>query len=85
MNIVVKLLLFRLTMSKAISLEVIHIFEGEINKQNIPKLSTHIRINGEMYSIVSPNFEQTEGKVRLKTLFDANIFEDQKIKYTVNS
>jgi hypothetical protein len=38
-----------------------------------------------MYSIVTPNFEKTKGKVKLKTLFNANVYEDQKISYTVNS
>ena len=52
-----KLLLLRLTLTKVISIEIINVFEGKIDKINIPKLSTHIRINGEMYSIVTPNFE----------------------------
>lgn len=54
---IIKLFLFRLAITKAISLEVIHVFEGKVDKANIPKLSTHIRINGEMYSIITPNFE----------------------------
>lgn len=52
-----KLLLLRLTLTKVISIEIINVFEGKVDKINIPKLSTHIRINGEMYSIVTPNFE----------------------------
>lgn len=51
------LLLLRFTITKAISIEVINIFEGKVDKNNIPKLATHIRINGEMYSIITPNFE----------------------------
>lgn len=56
-----KLMLLRLITTNAISLEVIHIFEGKVDKAHIPKLSTHIRINGEMYSIITPNFEETDG------------------------
>ena len=29
-----------------------------------------------MYSIITPNFDQTEGQVKMKTLIDANIYED---------
>lgn len=65
------ILIFCFVKPEDINLELITVFEGKIDKENLPKLTTHLRINNKEYIIVNPKFEEANGIAKIKIKLEA--------------
>ena len=65
-----------------ITFDIITTYEGKIDPENPPKITTHIRANGKKYTIITPKLEKTSGYIKYHTSLSAEINSDGTINYT---
>ena len=72
---------FSIPTDKKVSFDVITTFEGKIDPKNPPKLKIYVKANEKLYTIVSPDFNGSDGHLKFVSVMNQHLNKDGRVVY----